>query len=465
MDSARRNGTFGLWLAGHVVGCSLGLLSCSQGDVQEGFFEVPKTSDGLTSTQSSSETNAAKGPEVTSDTALPLPETSFQTNDTTSAVGGNDDPQNVSRCDDGVRNGKESDVDCGGPVCPACVAKKVCNTSSDCASKVCAAGRCMTATCKDGVRNGSESDIDCGGDCEACGGGAACRLGRDCRSNVCLRGRCTPEGCSKDEDCAHLGDVCNIGKCNLERYECVRRPSNEGVSCDSGRACVDNEVCTQGQCQGGTPRDCSALQDECTAAYCDKSTDRCQPQSLIRWHETFQGITASNTRGWRSNGNSVWRIGAAKASVSCHQAQDPALDHSADDSNMLLGSMIGDCVRGKVEALDCVFGPSIDLRNAPQDMQLRFWRHLQTQDSSIMQHLVRVRTADGTWDTVISGFANAIWDRTWVPITIPVEHYRHKEFAVSICMVHTRDALLRLPVAGWSLDDFSLAPQACSAKL
>jgi hypothetical protein len=48
-------------------------------------------------------------------------------------------------CDDGIQNGQETGVDCGGPDCPAC------------------------PTCDDGVQNGEETGVDCGGpDCPPC---------------------------------------------------------------------------------------------------------------------------------------------------------------------------------------------------------------------------------------------------------------------------------------------------------
>jgi hypothetical protein len=50
-------------------------------------------------------------------------------------------------CDDGVQNGDETDVDCGGSNCPAC------------------------PTCDDGIQNGDETGVDCGGSCAPCGGG------------------------------------------------------------------------------------------------------------------------------------------------------------------------------------------------------------------------------------------------------------------------------------------------------
>lgn len=48
-------------------------------------------------------------------------------------------------CDDGIQNGDETGVDCGGPECPAC------------------------PTCSDGIQNGDELGVDCGGaDCAPC---------------------------------------------------------------------------------------------------------------------------------------------------------------------------------------------------------------------------------------------------------------------------------------------------------
>ena len=38
------------------------------------------------------------------------------------------------RCQDGVKNGNEADVDCGGD-CPACATGKTCRTDSDCVGK------------------------------------------------------------------------------------------------------------------------------------------------------------------------------------------------------------------------------------------------------------------------------------------------------------------------------------------
>lgn len=79
-------------------------------------------------------------------------------------------------CRDGIQNGSESDVDCGGvsagercPECPSCSdgAQNGLESGVDCGGPNCAA---CPPTCQDGVRNGGETGVDCGGFT----GGVAC---------------------------------------------------------------------------------------------------------------------------------------------------------------------------------------------------------------------------------------------------------------------------------------------------
>jgi hypothetical protein len=53
------------------------------------------------------------------------------------------------------------------------------------------AGKCVNATCSDGLRNGSEPDVDCGGgSCGVCAQGRTCAAAIDCVSGVCSGGTC-----------------------------------------------------------------------------------------------------------------------------------------------------------------------------------------------------------------------------------------------------------------------------------
>ncbi len=78
------------------------------------------------------------------------------------------DNDNKATCIDSKKSGKETDVDCGGPTCQACADGKVCNSGTDCSSRVCRSGICQTSTCTDKVKNGDETGRDCGGSCPPC---------------------------------------------------------------------------------------------------------------------------------------------------------------------------------------------------------------------------------------------------------------------------------------------------------
>ncbi len=76
-----------------------------------------------------------------------------------------------SSCNDTIKNGFETAVDCGGPSCGKCNLGKTCSINSDCSSNSCSSGVCGTASCTDGIQNGFETGIDCGGSvCNACPG-------------------------------------------------------------------------------------------------------------------------------------------------------------------------------------------------------------------------------------------------------------------------------------------------------
>lgn len=75
----------------------------------------------------------------------------------------------------------------GAKVCnsvPACVE---CIAPGDCASGVCTpAFTCAANSCTDTVKNGSETDVDCGGGaCPKCQVGQGCGTPSDCATNVC----------------------------------------------------------------------------------------------------------------------------------------------------------------------------------------------------------------------------------------------------------------------------------------
>ncbi|XXX74846.1 hypothetical protein WMF30_45055 [Sorangium sp. So ce134] len=91
----------------------------------------------------------------------------------------------------------ETDTDCGG-ACDPCPAGNRCSSGADCAEGVCGRGKtCSEARCDDGVKNGEETDVDCGMvACEAlCDDGDSCQSGADCWSSICLTGVCQAPRC------------------------------------------------------------------------------------------------------------------------------------------------------------------------------------------------------------------------------------------------------------------------------
>ena len=101
---------------------------------------------------------------------------------------------NAPVCTDLVQNGNETDVDCGGANCSACADGKKCDQPTDCKSGVCSGAvvkTCQVPICTDGVTNGTETDVDCGGTaCPKCGLGQACKNNVDCATANCLGGQC-----------------------------------------------------------------------------------------------------------------------------------------------------------------------------------------------------------------------------------------------------------------------------------
>jgi hypothetical protein len=149
-------------------------------------------------------------------------------------------PNNNPSCTNGVRDGSETDVDCGGGSCPQCGNGRSCFQPSDCQSNNCQNGFCSQgATCFDGVKNGNESDVDCGGGaCPACSNGLACFNSNDCQSLTCSNGLC-----------------CGSSTLNCDGQSfngCEVFPQSDSSNCGSCfNVCGGNQTCQNGGCVGG----------------------------------------------------------------------------------------------------------------------------------------------------------------------------------------------------------------------
>lgn len=91
------------------------------------------------------------------------------------------------------------------------------------------------ATCTDGVRNGTESDVDCGGSCPRCSEGRQCGSRQDCDTALCPNGSC--QACTRENQCGgDEGGLCSCinGTCAGERgrtlvEDCAECPAGTGV--------------------------------------------------------------------------------------------------------------------------------------------------------------------------------------------------------------------------------------------
>lgn len=95
------------------------------------------------------------------------------------------DASSAVTCSDGLKNGQETDVDCGGADCGPCADQKACESADDCQSKVCTNQVCLAATCDDDIQNADEVDVDCAGHC----GDGSCATGQKCTESIQCEGR------------------------------------------------------------------------------------------------------------------------------------------------------------------------------------------------------------------------------------------------------------------------------------
>lgn len=120
-----------------------------------------------------------------------------------------------------------------------------CSVGSQCCSLICMGGMCQTPTCTDGVKNGNETGVDCGGGtCPQCPVGQGCIAASDCVINsICQAGQCS---------CAPGRSDCN----GLPADGCEINVTNDPNNCSGcGNVCVlpnATESCVASMCMVGS---------------------------------------------------------------------------------------------------------------------------------------------------------------------------------------------------------------------
>ena len=175
---------------------------------------------------------------------------------------------------DGIKNGDETDVDCGGSKAPACPTGKGCVIGADCSSSVCVAGVCQAPSPTDGVKNGDETGKDCGGAAAPkCAAGEGCLSSIDCDKLKCdlVQKKCLPASHSDgiqngDEtgiDCG--GPTPAVARC-APGQGCAATTDCANVLCSAGKTCdppasndgLKNGTETDVDCGGGAPTNAGA---------------------------------------------------------------------------------------------------------------------------------------------------------------------------------------------------------------
>lgn len=170
-------------------------------------------------------------------------------------------------CTNGMKDEKESDVDCGSG-CDLCGLGKKCRINSDCRTNFCNNGLCSAPKCDDGVKNQEESDVDCGGSCEKCQNSKICSSNSDCESGFCSFGFCKPqEICSDDRLSAGESDVDCGGPCPTK---CA-----EGSNCNIDEDCGEGLKCFSSSCRKCAENDknCNGVPDDEETAIRDTDSD------------------------------------------------------------------------------------------------------------------------------------------------------------------------------------------------
>jgi hypothetical protein len=172
-----------------------------------------------------------------------------QGRDCQSRVCGDDGTCAAPACGDGQQNGSETAIDCGGNCPQNCASGAGCDGDPDCQSGVCGtqgcggglANCCQAPSCNDDVRNGGESDVDCGAQgCADCGDGQNCQFDGQCQSNQCENGVCSavPTCTDVQQNGPETGVDCGGG--------CPPCPDLSG--CNQPADCINNNCDARGIC-------------------------------------------------------------------------------------------------------------------------------------------------------------------------------------------------------------------------
>ncbi len=187
-----------------------------------------------------------------------------------------------------------------------------CTASDACDDGVCKGGPendcglapplCSMTTCDETSKSCGTAPADEGSSCAAPG---VCEVNGSCKSGQCV---------GEPKDCSFAPQSeCNEMACNPATDDCEPTPdaTKNGNKCLlTGDLCKVNRTCSNGQCAGGNPKDCSSQTVGCTVGMCNPINGSCDAKPVPPGGECFDGITPC-------------QVGTCDASAACVSAALP----------------------------------------------------------------------------------------------------------------------------------------------
>ncbi|MEZ4336448.1 MAG: fibrinogen-like YCDxxxxGGGW domain-containing protein [Sandaracinaceae bacterium] len=248
-------------------------------------------------------------------------------------------------CSDGVMNGSETGTDCGGGSCPGCPDGGPCGADIDCDSGRCdtATGTCEMATCSDGVMNGAETDVDCGGGtCYPCSPGEGCLVGTDCTDRICLGSTMTcatascgdgvQNGLESDVDCGGTCPGCGTGDSCNSRSDCAEGYC-VGRTCQRFRSCL--EILRGGASTGSGTYEINPTGSAPFDVYCDMTTDGGGWTRIAHLYAGTRSVASINRTG--SFFSSAWVQGTTSYTTTTNAGVDLRSGYGMLDARSLWG--------------------------------------------------------------------------------------------------------------------------------
>lgn len=165
----------------------------------------------------------------------------------------------------------------------ACDDDVFCTDGDTCQAGMCVGGppntcgmtpaACQSVTCNETNQNCNFASVANGTACQPTN---LCISGASCTNGLCIGG--TPTDCFFFP----VPDACHVAQCNQTNGLCESVVGNEGGPCnDATDLCTVNKTCSMGMCQGGVPKDCSALTVGCNQGVCNTTNGLCVTMAVM----------------------------------------------------------------------------------------------------------------------------------------------------------------------------------------